>query len=331
MGPFFSNGYMKFNFNSERSSFLFIVVSIAFLYAFAGQFFGELFSYKSYDVMKPLFQFFIFIICLLILKEIDFEDFFKINSVILGVLAIISVAIVLHGSFMSWTDTNLRYSSIFKDPNFAGVCFGFGVLASLFFERVIFKLVFFCLCFVGVMLTYSKSSLISVVASLIIYWFFSKGKTTKLLIVFVVIISASVITLMVNYLSEHFELLRVDTGMNRRDIYIDSAMGAFGDNPFEGRTMQDVLDITSLWGENNSLHNTFIESAFYYGVPHAILIMIATLYSAFHYLKKHDWLLLAMLVYVLVSSNSFTFMFGSIGALSIYWMFLVGRVFYDHA
>ncbi len=333
LGLFVLGGYACYSRHNQTitKSFLFIILGItsAFFYAFCSQFYGEVWTTKNYDPLKPMLQIIIFFMVIYIAKKIDLSFFFRVNSFVLAVLSIVSMIIFLKGDFLFWKHTNLRFSSIFKDPNFAGVCFGFGVLSSFFYVNKKKRSFIFLCCLTGVLLTYSKSAAIATFLSIIVYFFISKGRKTKLVIIGLFTTLLLIVGVLLKFLSNNFELLRVDTGMNKRDIYIQSALQEFSNNAFIGRTLEDVLNITSLWGSNSSLHNTLIESAFFYGVPFVFLLLVVNFIALFEFYRKKKWIYFSLLIYTLISSNSFTFMFGSIGALSIYWAMLIGKAGYE--
>lgn len=253
------------------------------------------------------------------------EDFFKYSFYLIVISSIISIPIILFGHFIVWHKQNLRLLSIFQDPNYYGALIGFALLYGILLWNTNNKLIKYgiiTLLSLNLFMTFSKGALISLLVSLS-YISYKKFpiKTT-----IVAITSGLMVLSLINIILEKLriiKLLRVEMGLNRRGLYWQTATERIKENPILGYGTENVKnEILSLGYTNTSFHNYYIEQTYVNGLPFLIGI-ITLLVITLLKLNKSDYRFCALLLYLAVAANNFSYSIGGIGFLSILFTFVV--------
>lgn len=149
-------------------------------------------------------------------------------------------------SFMTWDRIGSRISAFNEDPNFIGAQYGIGIILSLAFVFGLFKsnktekiisIVCLIVCILGLIQTGSRSAVITLFLSIIIFAFAKVNFKQRLYIIFALILISFFIFMLVIY-SEGFRLRFESTfsfgdTSNRLEIYL-ATLGLIQKNPLVG-------------------------------------------------------------------------------------------------
>ena len=278
----------------------------------------------SMESAKPILQLSLCFLLIAILHNTGPLKLMRIAVYICAFCSVISVLIYIFNGFLYWDMFFNRSMSIFFDPNYASALLGFGVIAAINLTK--YRRFFLAVCLVGCFLAFSKATAIAIIISCVFYMYYAIPKLK------IPIISTAVIAIFVflsawdaifQFMVENIPALRLEMGMNLRDIYWKLGTDAVIQNPLTLRTSSDVVNLISSYGINTSLHNTYIETAFLYSLPISFLLVLSILLSIFGYVMSGKYSLAAATLYLAVSANNFTFMLGSPNALSFFFTLLI--------
>lgn len=214
-----------------------------------------------------------------------------------------------------------RYTSIYFDPNYAAVIFGFFMIYRFVGND---KLDFRCaVMFTSLFLTYSKSALVCLFFVMSIK-LFVRFSILNLIVLCVFVISFKLILFdsIISTLSM-FELFRVEMGSNLRDVYASMAIEGIIANPFLGNGVHQISKSINFIGlSNSSFHNTYLESGFVNGIFYMMLIFFVLMSSAIRLFYERQRMFY-LLLFLVVMGNNVTFTLGGVGLLPILLLLLL--------
>lgn len=276
------------------------------------------------DATKPAIQLVVLFAILYINIKIDNNILLLSLSTISFILSVFSILIYILDGFMIWEMFYNRSMSVFFDANYASAVLALGCLCSIALENKKIKYLYFSICLLGSFLAFSKGTSIALIISLITYMYYTnEGYRKYIIITFISFVLLSTQINILNEISKIFPALRVEMGLNLRDIYWKIGLSEILNNPLATRKAQDVILLISPYGINTSLHNTYIESSFLYSLIFGTLLILLIILSMRNYLLSKQYLLLSILFYLAVSANNFTFMLGSPNILSFFLSILI--------
>lgn len=273
---------------------------------------------------KPILQLALCFILIFILHKTGPIKLMRIAVYICAACSIMSILIYCFHGFLYWDMFYNRAMSIFFDPNYASAVLGFGVISSLNLKRHRRKMLTICL--IGCFLAFSKATAIAIIISMAFYIFWTIPKSRLPILSLgtsAIVIFLSVWDTIFQFMSQNIPALRLEMGMNLRDIYWKLGTDTIIQDPLSLRTSSDVVKLISSYGINTSLHNTYIETAFLYSLPISLLLILFILLSVLGFTLSKKYSLAAAILYLAISANNFTFMLGSPNALSFFFTLLI--------
>ena len=276
--------------------------------------------------IKIVAQFVLLLSALCLVTQQMARRLLRIVNVWIVVIASLTIPLVCFGRFALWSLEDLRSASIFHDPNYAGVIFGFSLLYTLTMSTMAARLRYPVIAVLALMLsaTFSKGALLSIVIALC--WLVLR-KTPRLFLVLgppVTWIASRSLTAILEWLNTHFPILRIGSGLNYRDRFWTDAFHAIVESPGVGHSQESlhaIIDHRAPGTDINSLHNYYMESAFLYGLPFTALVL-CVLFFSFRGSMRAAPGINTLLVFLMVAANNFTFSIGSVGLLPFLFTFV---------
>lgn len=246
---------------------------------------------------------------------------FECFVVLSVVCALISFGIQV-GLFNLWGFIFLRNASIFFDPNYAGVVFGFALVLCLTVYTKPFRFVAAPVLFSALLLTYSRGAYLAFMISLAAIVFASSVLRNFKWWGLVVVLGFGVITwwavdydLMVMRLAHGSSGRLAMWWVSFREILVSANIFGVGSEGLHELLMRYGMG-------NTSTHSFFIDSMVIYGLP-AFLMWLALVCFAMWRSWCHKSDTLPALVFVFVASNFVVISIGGIGLLSFLYCMLV--------
>jgi hypothetical protein len=273
---------------------------------------------------KPIIQLFLCFALIFALHKTGPLKLMLVAVYICAFCSIISVIIYIFNGFLYWEMFFNRSMSIFFDPNYASAIIGFGFISAINLTKN--RRILLAICLTGCFLAFSKATTIAIIISTVFYFYCSIPKLRLPIISFAILsafVFLSVWDDIFEFISQNIPALRLEMGMNLRDIYWKLGSDTVIQDPLSLRTSSDVVNLISSYGINTSLHNTYIETAYLYSLPISFLLIVTIALSILGYVFSEKYSLAAAMLYLAVSANNFTFMLGSPNALSFFFTLLI--------
>lgn len=254
---------------------------------------SSVFLFGSFDLHTSINAFIYMVIFCIHINIFGRNDlytmFLQSSRILIFVFSIISVLIELNIGLM-WDYSQVgRNSSLFHDPNYAAVIFSIGLYISYFFGKyktpkdilVISSMIF------SLFLCFSKSGILF---SIIVFGSLMLVGSRKflLLTVFLTVLLALNLDYFLYVLSETFPVLRIEHGLNGRDVFFELALQLIYQEPFVQRTSSMIsyfIDVYT-YRTNVSFHNTYLDIAFVYGLQFSILLIFYVIHKIYVGFKK---------------------------------------------
>lgn len=226
----------------------------------------------------------VFLVYFSIGQSIDREALYSASIFLIFNFAILSVLIFLNGGhFLIWENSQVgRTSSIFHDPNYAAVIFSIGLLIILdkfYLTKKTIYIFYMLVIFFAILITYSKSGIVFLAISGLLWLYFRVRRFFYVSIIILTVIALNLGEILY-LLGERFPTLRVEDGMNGRDIFLDLALDIIRQSPFSMRGSDMIVEVISLYTyrSNVSFHNTYLDLSFVYGVQYVLALITYLFY-----------------------------------------------------
>lgn len=133
--------------------------------------------------------------------------------------------------------------------------------------------------FFAILITYSKSGIVFLAISGLLWLYFRVRRFFYVSIIILTVIALNLGEILY-LLGERFPTLRVEDGMNGRDIFLDLALDIIRQSPFSMRGSDMIVEVISLYTyrSNVSFHNTYLDLSFVYGVQYVLALITYLFY-----------------------------------------------------
>lgn len=284
-------GYALGVLSVKTENFIFVkFISLFLLYSLVSFSFGNV--YLPSLLRAAIFFIIFFAYRSLFYNALEFNYFLRAFVSLVSICAVLSVLIYFFSGFFIWDYTQIgRVSSIFHDPNYAGILFSLAMVFLLFgFVKYNFHLsvCLFVILLVALFLTFSKTAFLFFGFSIGLYFL-----TRSMLYIPIY----GVIGIFVYYnfyeitywIETIFPSLRFSHGLNGRGVFFDLAVSLISESPFDLHDSYYIKDsiLAYTFRNNVSFHNTYLDLAYVYGLQFAVLpflyALIVSVYGFFNY------------------------------------------------
>jgi len=233
-------------------------------------------------------------------------------------LSFLNLIIYFNNGFLFWDRLMIfRGGSVFFDPNYWAAFNLFLILYFLFFKRDVIKfsinIALIVILIVSLILSFSKSSILSLTVVTIIYLFIRSSRYLKVII----IVFSSLIGYLAYFLIESIPYFRIEMGLNNRDNMWKFFLLEISNNPLFGFGEDGIkykLVTNNL--ENWSFHNFLLDKTFGYGLILGILLLMLS-FTVFYILYKYNKYLSLIYLALFINSNFIDYSLGGLGTNSL--------------